>query len=248
MTHSQEIINLKNTKSGRIFILGTGPSLLEQLPLLKHLQNEATFVCNTFFKWKEAPFVPTYYGISDLYEQQDIDRLVDILPPEVTAFNVQWPGYYTNDRFTWVEKAHDSQQVHSQGFLGLGEALPPLHTGRTTPLTLAQLAAWMGYREFYLLGMEQTRGYCHDVDAVVSGASRRGAPFPLDKNPRYRIAMRKCAKRMREDLEAVGGSVVDCSYNGLLNYTGNAMHQGLPPTTFILEYQSLEEVLGVLAE
>ena len=235
-----------NIASGRVFILGNGPSLIDQLPLLEHLRDETTFTCNTIFQWNELPFTPTYYGISDLYDQRDIDPLAEAVSMKTTAFHVQWPGYYRNDRFVWVEKAHDSHQVRNDGFVGLSDTLPPIPTGRTTPLTLSQLAAWMGYREFYLLGMEQTRGYCHDIDAVKSGASRRGMPFPLDKNPKYRIAIRQCAKRMREDLEAVGGAVYDCSPGGLLNHTGKEVHTGLPPMAPVLEYKPLEEVLGVL--
>jgi hypothetical protein len=227
--------------------MGTGPSLIEQWSLLNDLKNEATMGCNTMVEWSELPFTPTYYGISDLYEQRDIDLLANQIWPGTQAFNVQWPGYYNNPRFDWVEKAHDSHQVRGDGMVGLGDELPPIPTGRTTPLTLLQLAAWMGYREFYLLGMEQTRGYCHDVDAVVGGASRRGTPFPLDKNPKYRIAIRQCAKRIREDIEAAGGQVYDCSPGGLLNHTGKDVHQGLPPMAPVLEYKPLEEVLNVLA-
>jgi hypothetical protein len=243
-THSEFVLKQRNTRWGRIFILGTGPSLLEQLPLLHKLKNEATFVCNTFFQWKEAPFVPTYYGISDIYDQHDINILADLIPSDVTAFNVQWEGYYNNPRFHYVCKAHDSQQVRGVGFVGLEETLPTVPTGRTTPLTLAQIAAWMGYREFYFLGCEQTRGYCHEPDAVVSGASRRRHEFPLDKNPKYRIAVRDCARRMRADVEAQGGRVYDCSPGGVMNSTGNQIHTGLPPVKPSLEYRDLKEVLG----
>jgi hypothetical protein len=241
-----EINYLHNTGSGRIFILGTGPSLLEQMPLLKHLKDEATFACNTLLQWPELPFVPTYYGIGDIYDKDDIDKLASFVPDKTCAFNVQWPNNYNNPRFTYVEKAHDSFQMRSYGFVGLGDELPAIPTGRTTPLTLAQIAAWIGYREFYLLGMEQTRGYCHDPEAMVSGASKRGAAFPIDKNPRYRISIQHCARRMRQDLEEIGGSVTDCSPGGLLNHTGRQIHQGLPPIGNVLEYKPLEEVLSVL--
>lgn len=242
--HPQAILDLHNTKSGRVFILGTGPSLIDQLPFLEKLKGEATFGCNTIFQWGELPFVPTYYGITDIYDPEDIDKLAGLIKSGTLAFNVQWPGYYSNPRFISVEKAHDSQQFRNVGFVGLGPELPALPTGRTTPLTLTQLAAWMGYREFYFLGVEQTRGYCHNPEAVVSGTSKRANPFPLDKNPKYRIAIKHCALRMREDIEAAGGSVYDCSPSGLLNVTGGAIHQGLPPMEAPLEYRELAEVLA----
>jgi hypothetical protein len=242
--HSQEILDMHNTKSGHIFILGTGPSLIDQLPLLERLKNEVTLGCNTIFKWEDLPFTPTYYGISDVYEQRYIDALAALIPDGTQALNIQWPGYYNNPRFVWVEKAHDSHQVRADGFVGLKDTLPAIPTARTTPLTLAQLTAWMGYREFYLLGMEQTRGYCYNPETLISGI--QGNEFPIDKNPKYRIAIRACAKRMREDVEAVGGHVYDCSPGGLLNYTGHDIHMGLPPMAPVLEYKPLEEVLDVL--
>jgi len=237
-----ELNERHNTCSGRIFILGTGPSLIEQLPLLAKLENEATFTCNTIFAWKELPFTPTYYGLSDVYDQKAIDNLALTIPAETEAFNVQWPGHYNNERFMYVEKAHDSHQVRKDGFAGLNDILPPLPTGRTTPLTLAQLAAWFGYREFYFLGFEQTRGYCYGPDLIASGIQK--VPFPIDKNPRYRIAVQHCSWRMRQDVEAVGGKVIDCTPGGLLNRTqGAEVKHGLPPFVPPLEYMELADVL-----
>lgn len=243
MTQTMTGLNsLHNTRSGRVFILGTGPSLLGQLPLLEGLKGEPTFACNSLLKWDALPFTPTYYGITDIYEQKRIDFYAGMLHKETTAFNVQWPGFYNNQRFIPVEKAHDSQQMRNAGFLGLHELeLPPLPTGRTTPLTLAQLAAWMGYREFYFLGVEQTRGYCHAPSTVISddGFSQ----FPGDKNPKYRIAIKDCAKIMRQAIEDVGGQVFDCSPGGILNVTGKGLHDSVSAAD-ILPYKDLKDVLG----
>ena len=154
---------------------------------------------------------------------------------------MQWPGFYNNERFIWVEKAHDSQQMRNAGFLGLTEAeLPRFPTGRTTPLTLAQLAAWMGYREFYFLGIEQTRGYCYDP-AIANTDS--GGEFPGDKNPKYRIAIKDCAKIMRQAIESAGGSVHDCTTGGILNVTGKGLHDSAVPAADILPYKDLREAL-----
>lgn len=224
-------------------MLGTGPSLIEQLPLLENLQDEATFGCNTLVKWKELPFEPTYYGVTDIHEPGDLDLLGKLVPNETLAFNVRWPGYYNNAPFIAVSKAHDSLQFRRYGVTGFEDELGPLYTGRTTPLTLIQVAIWMGYREFYFLGIEQSRGYCHEPGATVSGASRRADAFPWDKNPRYRIAIKQCAQRMREDIESHGGQVFDCTPGGLLNVTGKGVHPSDVPAADILPYKDLAEVL-----
>lgn len=243
--HPQSVLDLHNTQSGRIFILGTGPSLLKQD--LSKLKDEATFCCNTMPLWEKLPFTPTYYGITDIYEEETVDKWARLMWYGTIAFNVQWPGFYNNKRFIHVEKAHDSHQFRAEGITGLDDILRPLRTGRTTPLTLVQLALWMGYREIYFLGIEQTRGYCHDPKAVVSGASKRKNDFPLDKNPKYRIAVKQCAERMRNDIEEAGGEVYDCSTGGLLNITGKGIHTLQTGQAYgnILEYRDLAEVLDV---
>lgn len=239
--HDQDILDMHNTKSGRVFILGNGPSLLDQD--LTKLRDEATFCCNGFPTWKDRPFDPTYFGVTDIYAQHYLD---DRVFPEVDMmrFHISWPGdhYPTNDAFIWVEKAAESVHMDVEGFAGCGSGLPPIPTGRTSPLTNAQLAAWMGYREFYFLGIEQTRGYAYDINAVTG---HRGRLFPIDSNPSYRLAIKRCGRRMREDIEAAGGKVYDCSLGGILNITGMEIHgaAGIPAED-ILPYVDLREVLG----
>ena len=188
------------------------------------------------------PFAPTYYGITDIQEQRRVDLLAGLLSDETMAFNVRWPNTYNNPRFISVEKAHDSQQVRSAGFLGLHETEQPVFpTGRTSPITLAQLAAWMGYREFYFLGIEQTHGYCYDPEARIDDG---GGSFVGDKNPRYSIAIKDCAKIMRAAIEGAGGSVHDCTPGGLLNVTGKGAPGHMVSAADILPYRDLREVLG----
>ena len=239
--HGSTILGMHDTCSGRIFMLGTGPSLIDQLPLLERLKDEVTFGCNTLARWDALPFSPTYYGISDVHDPGSIDTLGELIPESTIAFNVRWPKYYTGQRFHAVSKAHDSRQFHSHGLVGFGDDLPGLSTGRTTPLTLVQVAIWLGYRQFYFLGIEQSRGYCYDPETRVSGFKQDS--FPLDKNPKYRIAVKKSAQRMRTDIEAAGGSVFDCTPGGLLNVTGKGIHTDVPAGD-ILPYKDLAEVLA----
>jgi hypothetical protein len=241
-----------NIAEGRIFMLGSGPSLINQLPLLALLERETTFACNSLPAWKELPFTPTYYGVTDIESQEVLDGLTW---PEMKMhkFHVGWRDpigrgadvlddeHPTNLDFIWVEKAKENVQMWNHGFVGLGDELTPLPTGRTSPFTLTQLAAWMGYREFYFLGIEQTRGYCYDPDATMGFTNRHS--FPLDKSPKYQMAVQRSAERMRVDIEMAGGKVYDCSPGGLLNETNN-IQRGIK-TPVILEYRNLGEVLRV---
>jgi len=204
------------------------------------MKDHATFVCNSVPKWEDLPFTPTYYGITDVYDQRLLDRLTFPEFNGMKRFHVTWPWEEArNDAFTYVEKAEEGVQMWNVGFEGFGEELPPLPTGRTTPLTNAQLAAWMGYREFYFLGIEQTlKGYAH---APETTNNMRG--LPRNTNPRYQMAVQRSFERAKADIEAAGGKIFDCTPGGLLNETGEGNQwRGIRRYT-ILEYVPLEEVL-----
>ena len=242
MTHDQAILDMHDTKSGRVFIFGNGPSLLKCD--LSKMKNEATFCCNSFFHWEGRPFNPSYHGVTDIYQSETLDRAAYLgVSPDTIRFHVSWPGddYPRNDAFIWAEKAAESVHMDVVGFAGLGDFLPPIPTGRTSPFTNAQLAAWMGYREFYFLGIEQTLiGYMHDEEAIVSpleGTAARG-------NPRLFLAVQRCAHRMRKDIEAAGGVVYDCTPGGLLNLSGTENERVGVRREYPLEYKDLREVLG----
>ena len=248
--HSDAVLRLHNTREGRCFILGNGPSLLKQVDELAALKDEATFCCNSFGRWKEAPFSPTYYGLTDMH---DVEMMNPYIFPhlDMMRFQVGWEEDEHHKEFHWVDKAHGESQVHSNGLVGFGtkdeclchmsDELPSLPTGRTSPLTLMQIAIWMGYREFYFLGIEQTRGYVNEPDAVMSTTGRM--EFPLDKNPKYQIAIQRSFERARKDLESHGGTLIDCTPNGLLNETGQDFYRRGIQWRNILEYKSLADVI-----
>lgn len=232
---------LHNIASGRIFVLGNGPSLLEQVHLLPQLTDEATFCCNSMGEWDSLPFEPTYYGVSDIDDPKWLARNLFPQWKETLRFNVRWPHMPDHESYVNIEKARDGISVASHGTEGLADDLHPIPTARTTPLTLVQLALWMGYRNVYCLGIEQTRGYVYEPERTVSMTGRHA--FPLDKNPKYQTAIQRNAERMRADIEETGGTMVDCTPGGLLNETCNIPRRGIAHRV-ILPYQELSEVLG----
>lgn len=232
-----------NASSGRCFMVGNGPSLLEQLHLLPLLKDETTFCCNSIGEWDELPFEPTYYGVTDLSDYKWLERNRFPHWKKTLRFNVQFVDWPEHPDFQTVQKAPDNVQVDPYGTVGMDETLPPIPTARTTPLTLGQLALWMGHRELFYIGIEQTRGYAYDVDATMSMTGRHA--FPLDKNPKYQTAIQRNAAQMRKDIEAHGGRIVDCTPGGLLNVTGKDIPRRNVPWRDVLPYESLESVLGV---
>lgn len=235
--HDPRIHSLHNTNQGRCFVLGNGPSLLTQD--LRPLRGEKTFCCNGFPKWRERPFGPTFYGVSDIKDADVFRRLPvdDLATP--WKFNVQWESRRDvhDDRFIFVEKAPDNIQVHAHGLVGMGDTLPPVPTGRTTPLTLAQLALWLGFRRLYFLGIEQSgHGYVYapEADTTTQGYSRAD-------HPRYYLALQRCFARARQEVEAAGGVLADCTPGGFLS--GHSQERAGVPARPVLPYVPLEEAL-----
>jgi len=237
--NTERMLPYHNIAEGkRIFVLGNGPSLLTHD--LTKLAGEDTFCCNSIGEWEALPFAPTYYGVSDLWEYKWLERNRFPHWGRTERFNVRFQGWPDHDAFLNVEKAPDSIQVFSHGCVGLTDTLPAIPTARTTPLTLAQLALWMGYTDIYMMGIEQTRGYAYDPEAIVSMTGRHS--FPIDKNPKYQLGIQRCAKRMREDMESAGRHIYDMTPEGLLN--GRSASRRNVPVMEILEYRDYEEVLA----
>ena len=143
----------------RCFIFGTGPSLIDQLPLLRGLNNEHTFTCNRMRTWEELPFTPWLHAVTEPGPFMAWGR--GVVPthdfPEAQNrvgccwFPINIPGW------NWLPKAPDDLQVRWQGVFGMGDYLPPIPSAWASPLTISQLALWMGFTKIYILGCDTTQ-------------------------------------------------------------------------------------------
>ena len=235
---------MRNTHHGRIFILGNGPSLLRQLKFLGGLKSEATFGCNYLLDWKELPFIPTYYSITDehpikapLWTYPEVgDKMFRIYGSKERCVHPMWH---------WWPMYSDKHRVENEGmagFMGLsGEGeWGCLRTGWCCPNTNVQIAAWLGYREFYFLGMDTTPvGYIYNPTEVRKSF------------PRMFGGIQRSVRRTRQIIEANGGKIYDCTPLGWLNETywwprpdGEPRPEVPWNHTPVLLYKPLEEVLN----
>ena len=200
-----------NTKTGRIFIIGTGPSLIGQKDLLPRLQKEATWTVNRMRAWGQLPFSPTYHSIAEpgpiglwgRYILQEYSHPAASEHIAIHWYPVQAPGW------KWAAKAMDDVQIRWQGFWGLGDYLPPVPTGWASPLTSSQLAAWFGYTEFYFLGCDTTQvGHAWEPEH-----SRPATPRSIP-------AILECFDRARAQIQKAGRHIYDCTPGGKLNKEG----------------------------
>jgi hypothetical protein len=239
------VLALHDSAEGRgCLVLGNGPSLIGQLGLLRE-SRLPIFTCNGYGFWVGAP-EPTYHGVSDVRTWGGLEKVRFPHWQRTIRFNVQFErdstgsdNWAEHEGWLTVKKAPDNIQVERHGLVGFGDELPPIPTARTTPMTLISVAIWLGYRDIYLAGVEQTRGYAWNPQETTSAIV--GADFPLDKNPRYQLAVQRNAKRVREDIESHGGSIYDCTPDGLLNGRTDIQRGFAVPE--ILPYRSLEEVI-----
>jgi hypothetical protein len=105
--------------------------------------------------------------------------------------------------------------------MGMGDYLPPIPSAWASPLTIAQLALWMGFTELYVLGCDITQqGQAWDREKGTT------------KFPRNIRSIVECADRMRSQIWLNGREIYDCTPGGRLSREG------------VLPYKDLAEVLA----
>ena len=141
--------SFKDIHSGRCFVIGNGPSLRNSdLRRLMEL-GEVTFACNSLIKlFDEIPFRPTYYFAQD--NKIILDNKEEI----------------TNYRGTRFIKAHYAGRYHIKGVTYYNMLFPQnpigfsndiskvVYNGQTVTYSMIQFAAYMGFKEIYLIGVD----------------------------------------------------------------------------------------------
>jgi hypothetical protein len=178
----------KNRHRGeRCFVIGNGPSLkAEDLDLLK---GEVSFAANKIYLlFSLTDWRPTYYCVyDDIVLQESHSRLNDLLSCDIfypcnTVFDIEdfqlMNGYYFfTDNRSALWRPPDGQRLE------FSEAPTVLHGGGTVTYTSLQLAAYMGFGEIVLLGMD------HNYSLMVNGKGELIADGASDHfSPEYRDA------------------------------------------------------------
>lgn len=209
---------LKGTRSGRLYVVGNGPSLLTHGELLKNLY--PTFCCNRFFAWKQNYFVPTYYMVnaSKLRGEGLEPALRAPDDPPVTEEKFVARSFIDGLKmFTgWIDVAKSNDiDIFGNYFNSI------YHCPGMMALQSIQVGFWLGYREFYILGCELSpKGQVFNPDESRTG---------WEMTPTDRFT----SKYVLGELTEHGARITDCTPDGLLTVMS------------ILDYKPLEEVLAV---
>ena len=194
-----QLSDLKDHYSGRVFILGTGPSLAQ----VESWENVTpTFGCNKLGFWGNAP-TTTFYACN--YDKVLKGEAPDPKPEQHRFLvglkdNIAEARYLEWPEWVWVTKQKSAQ-------LDTGQAVSAAFGAMT--LVCAQIAYVLGFREMYLLGCDQTnQGSIFDPEDDRLSDQPEGVSF-ADARPWWRD--------FRQMLERNGGAIYDCTPNGNLN-------------------------------
>jgi len=145
---------LFNKKTGPIVIIGNGPSL-NDIPD-RFLRRFPTFGCNTIHL--RGDFIPTYYAAADEWVTVGWWARLAALFKDIPKFHSssmsilkEWDGanlytYKRREGAVWLNPSElrpDYLTEHGIPFMGITHAM-------------IQIAAFMGYKKFYLVGCDNT--------------------------------------------------------------------------------------------
>lgn len=155
-------------KGKRCFVLGNGPSL--KASDLDKIINEYTFASNRIYKiFSETRWRPTYFGMIDegVMASPGVIEGVNSFTCEKKFFFEE--SYYIAKRFTgqncfihslykrkWLDDPHFSDNLTKC-----------VYSIASVTYTLLQLAAYMGFKEIYLLGLDNSYGLEQDRNGNI---------------------------------------------------------------------------------
>lgn len=170
----------------RCFLIGNGPSLNEtDLEVLKH---EVTFAVNGFFlKSKDLEWTPTFYLIEDHLVAEDRAPWVNAFNGPIKLFPA-YLGYAFPQSADTIFYNHRPRKSFPHGFDFSLEADKVTYTGCTVTFSMLQLAAYLGFEEIYLIGVDATYSIpsdAQDGEAYSVGVLDMKSDDPNHFDPDY---------------------------------------------------------------
>lgn len=138
--------------SKRCFLIGNGPSL--NVTDLAMLKNEVTFAVNGFFlKAGDLDWKPTFYVVEDHLVAEDRAKWINEFKGPIKFFP-SYLGYMFEKSDDTIFYNHRPRKSYPHGFDFSLEADKITYTGCTVTFSMMQLAAYLGFEEIYLIGVD----------------------------------------------------------------------------------------------
>lgn len=172
--NDQKLLKLKDLHAGkRAFIVCNGPSLkVADLELL-YRREEITFACNKIDKiFPQTNWRPTYYAVLDETYQYSLLTTMNVVPAEVKFFRKE--SYVTTRKAVGDKvflNAIGGRELLENGKFS-EDASKCIYTIATTTYSLMQLAVYMGIREIYIIGCDNSYGLEIKPDGTIVDTGR----------------------------------------------------------------------------
>ena len=167
----------------RIFIIGNGPSL-NQLPLYL-LKDEYTMCFNRFSLMEERiNWFPTFYAVTDdLVLKDQAEELNERIIPRVS--NAFFPDIHpSNLSVKRIIKQRDNVLWLYVDKPNFSDNLPQCGINKTVVNAGIQIAAYLGFKEIYLIGVDMTFGD-QQIKKISSRNWQAVGDDPNHFDPRY---------------------------------------------------------------
>jgi uncharacterized Rossmann fold enzyme len=163
---NEKICRLKGIHQGkRCFIVATGPSLTTQDLDMLHKNNEICFSMNRIYNiFSSTQWRPDYYAIHDY-------KMIEDIADEVADLDLEFKFVASAPESYWEQKnVKKSIKFYSliEGFNAKNPRFSEhpehyLYAGNTVTYSCLQLAAYMGFEQIYLLGVDFN--YTADIES-----------------------------------------------------------------------------------
>ena len=164
--YGKKLAKLKDIHKGeRCFIIGNGPSLIVEDMDLLHRNGEITFGMNRIYKFfSKTKWRPTYYACEDINIFNDSIDDINAILAEIKFIPVNHhfynninidKAYYFNANYS---RKNDFEDSFSPNIAKQMDSLG------TVTFTCMNIAAYMGFSEIYLLGVDHNYHITIDED------------------------------------------------------------------------------------
>ncbi|CUH51521.1 6-hydroxymethylpterin diphosphokinase MptE-like protein [Shimia marina] len=212
----------------RCFLIGNGPSLNETD--LSMLKDEVTFAVNGFFlKAKDLDWKPTFYLVEDHLVAEDRAPWINEFKGSTKLFPA-YLGYAFPAAEDTIFYNHRPRKSYPDGYDFSMEADKITYTGCTVTFSMMQIAAYLGFEEIYLIGVDASydipadaqegQDYAVGVLDMKSDDTNHFDPDYFGKGFRWHDPqvekMVEAYSEARRTLEGTGQTIYNATVGGML--------------------------------
>ena len=179
--YKKRLLLLKNKYYGkRCFIIGNGPSLTSND--LEQLKDEYCFASNRiFYIYNNTTWRPTFYCAQDEDVFKDIsDKLDDIVPQSENTFFVNYCKKYTPESVISMDNVlfYNARRVAAHKNRKFSQDITRfVDGGGAITYAAMQIAAYLGFKEIYLLGVDHSYAASSFKDGKISESDVKNSYF-----------------------------------------------------------------------